>query len=422
METRDDQPFNLSEPTLRPNLPPAPPQPPAPAPAMDPVDSATGKGYWRWYFAAVLLALAVAVGAAFAIPSDSNASATPAIAITESTDAIESPARRVTPTTPPTTATPLPSVATDRLSTLLLDASLVGSEVIPSVVTVQISSTAFNGEEGRLGSGSGVVYDNQGHIITNNHVVEAGSNFEIVLSDGRVYPAELVGTDPTTDLAVLFVTAQDLEAVSLGDSDALTVGDPAVAIGSPLGLDGGPSLTVGVISAFGRLVQTDETTNLFGMLQTDAPITSGSSGGALVDGAGRLVGITTAVGVSDVGIEGIGFATPVEVVTRVADEIIADGGASSPYIGIRGETGFSDTNDGGSAPIGVLIESVEPETAAALAGLAEGDIISAINGATIETMNELVAQLRRYGAGDTIEVSLEGGSVIKVTLGQRPGV
>lgn len=418
MEPRDQHQVDLVDPT------PAPIERPAfvAEPAPEPTEPATKKGYWRWYIAAVVLASAVAIGAAVSIPADTDDGAAAVVAVTGAADpATTDPApSRLSLPTPATIAPRQPAVITDDQRTLLLDASAVGAEVIPSVVTVQISGTAFNGEEGRLGSGSGVVYDNQGHIVTNDHVVAAGTSFEIVLSDGRVYPAELVGTDPTTDLAVLSITAQDLEAIALGNSDSLTVGDPAVAVGSPLGLDGGPSLTVGVISAFGRLVQTDATTNLFGMLQTDAPITSGSSGGALVDGAGRLVGITTAVGVSDVGVEGIGFATPVEVVTRVANEIIANGGASSPYIGILGETGFSDTSDGGSAPIGVLISSVEPDTAAAAAGLVEGDIIAAINGDTIETMNELVALLRRYGSGDTIEVALDGGSMIKVTLGQRP--
>jgi S1-C subfamily serine protease len=156
------------------------------------------------------------------------------------------------------------------------------------------------------------------------------------------------------------------------------------------------------------------------MLQTDAPITSGSSGGALVDGAGRLVGITTAVGVSDVGVEGIGFATPVEIVTRVAGEIIADGVASKPYIGILGATSFVDTTDGGSEPTGVIIESVEPDTAASASGLAAGDVIAAIDGDPVSTMNELVALLRRYGAGDTIEVTLDGGVMISMVLGERP--
>jgi S1-C subfamily serine protease len=302
----------------------------------------------------------------------------------------------------------------------LLDASAVGAAVIPSVVTVQVGESDANGNLVLRGSGSGIIYDGQGHVVTNSHVVAAGTAYEVVLADLRVYPAELIGTDPTTDLAVLAITAQNIEPIILGDSDSLTVGAPAVAIGSPLGLAGGPSLTVGVISAFGREVRTSNTTTLYGMLQTDAPITQGSSGGALVDENGHLVGITTAVGVSDVGIEGIGFATPIEVVTRVADEIIAEGRASSPYLGISGATSFAQTTDGGTAPIGVFVNQVEPNTAASIAGLSEGDVIAAINGDTVKTMDELIALLRRYGAGAHITVTLDGGTIVTVTLGQRP--
>ena len=393
----------------------------APGPAPTPQPRSKGNGYWRWYLAAAFLAAAVVAGAVVSAGTNAPAAAVEAVAAADSepvTTAPQSPVKTtvVDPATAPETAL----VAGEEA--MLMDASVVGAAVIPSVVTVQISGTAANGENRQLGSGSGVVYDKQGHIITNDHVVAAGTSYEIVLADGRVYPAELVGTDPTTDLAVLKVTTEGLIAIAIGDSDALTVGDPAVAVGSPLGLDGGPSLTVGVISAFGREVQTDSTTILYGMLQTDAPITQGSSGGALVDGAGQLVGITTAVGVSDVGIEGIGFATPIEVVTRVADEIIASGEASSPYIGIRGETTFAETTDGGSIPIGVIIDTVEPDTAADSAGLVEGDVISAINGDTVKTMDELIALLRRYSAGSTIEVTLDGGATVEVTLGQRPGI
>lgn len=406
-----------------PSAPALRPPSPTPGPVPAPRSRSQGNGYWRWYTAAAVLAVAVATGAIVSTSNDADSSALAAVAVVESgTKATTATTPSTAPATTSATTAPPEVVVVAGEQATLLDAAAVGKAVIPSVVTVQISGTAFNGQEGLLGSGSGVVYDNLGHILTNNHVVAAGTSYEIVLADGRVYPAALVGTDPTTDLAVLSVTAADLEAIALGDSDALAVGDPAVAVGSPLGLDGGPSLTVGVISAFGRLVQTDATTVLYGMLQTDAPITSGSSGGALVDGAGRLVGITTAVGVSDVGIEGIGFATPVEVVKRVADEIIANGEASRPYIGISGITTFSDTDDGGSAPIGVLIGTVEPNTAAARAGLAQDDIIAAVNGDTVATMNELVALLRRYGAGTTIEVTLDGGVVVEVTLGQRPGV
>ncbi len=227
--------------------------------------------------------------------------------------------------------------ATSELETTLWDASDVGAAVVPSVVTIQISGT-FRNQEVVVGSGSGVIYDLDGHIVTNAHVVEAGEGFEVVLSDGRVYQAEVVGVDTATDLAVLDIDADDLNPVVLGSTDVLEVGDPAIAVGSPLGLDGGPSLTVGVVSAFDRLVQIDDATVMFGMLQADAPITQGSSGGALVDGEGRLIGITSAVGVSDIGIEGIGFSTPVEIVTRVVDELITTGYASEPFIGITGST------------------------------------------------------------------------------------
>ncbi len=371
---------------------------------------------WPWYLAAVVLAAAVTAGAIAASSDDTTNEAATAATTTTSTTTTEAPQAPIVGTAP--VEAPIAIATQDDL--MLLDATQVGERVIPSVVTVQITGSSFNGEAAVLGSGSGVVYDNSGHILTNDHVVAAGSNYEIVLADGRIYPATVVGTDPSTDLAVLEVTAQDLPPIALGNSDALTVGDPAVAVGSPLGLDGGPSLTVGVISAFGRQVRTDATTTLYGMLQTDAPITSGSSGGALVDSAGRLVGITTAVGVSSVGVEGIGFATPVEIVTRVADEIIAAGSATSPFLGIWPQPALEATADGGSIPRGIEVTRVDDGTPASAAGINEGDIISAIEGTEILTFNDLIAALRRFGTGDTIGVTLNTGEVLNVTLGQRP--
>jgi S1-C subfamily serine protease len=278
----------------------------------------------------------------------------------------------------------------------------------------------MSGQETEVGSGSGVIYDTQGHILTNNHVAEAGSSYEVVLSDGRIYPAEVVGTDPTTDLAVLKVTAENLQPIGIGSTKNLTVGDPAVAVGSPLGLQGGPSLTVGVLSAFGRTVQTDSSTTLFGMLQTDAPITQGSSGGALVDENGNLIGITTAIGVSSVGVEGIGFATPVEIVTRVADEIIATGSASSPYLGVEISPAMQDTADGGSAPVGLKLQTVVAGSAADTAGLQVGDIVTAINGTPVNTNSDLIGELRRYSSGAEIQLTLNDGRTVNVTLGERP--
>lgn len=382
---------------------------PTPSPAVP------RPSYWRWFAAAAVLTAAV-TGGAFAATSNSDGTSVAA--------PVETTTTTLAPTAAPAAASdstvieaPLARIAQQPL---LLDAAAVGEKVIPSVVTVQITGSSFNGQETVLGSGSGVIYDGLGHIITNDHVVAAGSSYEVVLADGRIYPAVVVGTDPSTDLAVLSVTAEDLQAIAIGDTDALTVGEPSVAVGSPLGLDGGPSLTVGVLSAFGRQVQTDATTRLYGMLQTDAPITSGSSGGALVDGAGRLIGITTAVGVSPVGVEGIGFATPSEIVTRVADEIIANGSASSPYLGIFPQPALASTEDGGSIPVGIEVTEVEPDTPAEAAGIAEGDVIASIEGLQIRTFNDLVASLRRFAAGDTIQMVLEGGETIEVTLGERP--
>jgi len=379
---------------------------------MTDTDTTQGPSYWRWYLAAAALAVAVGTGTYVATNADTADLTVAADTTTTSAPAVASVSSNVTATAE-TSLAQVPVVP-------LLDASAVGEQVIPSVVTVQIRGASFNGEDVVVGSGSGVVYDDEGHIITNEHVVAAGNTYEVVLSDGRIYPAEVVGADAMTDLAVLEVTAMDLTPIEIGESDGLSVGDPAVAVGSPLGLDGGPSLTVGVISAFGREVNTGATSSLFGMLQTDAPITSGSSGGALVDSEGALVGITTAVGVSEIGVEGIGFATPVEIVVRVADEIIANGSASSPYMGIYPEPALEDTADGGSIPTGIAVTQVEPNTAASDAGIEEGDVISAIEGIEIHTFNDLVAALRRFGAGETIEITLDSGTAVEVTLGQRP--
>ena len=174
---------------------------------------------------------------------------------------------------------------------------------------------------------------------------------------------------------------------------------------------------MGVISAVGREVQTGADSLLYGMLQTDAPITSGSSGGALVDGTGALIGITTAVGVSNIGVEGIGFATPVEVVARVVNEIIATGQASHGVLGINGSTAYRTTDDGGLEPFGVTVQSVAPDSSAATAGLGETDVITAVEGVPVRTMDELITALRRVGVGDSVSLLLGNGSTLAITLG-----
>jgi putative serine protease PepD len=316
---------------------------------------------------------------------------------------------------------PVPRSTTLQLREANVDAVGVGQIVIPSIVSVQIVQETPAGLR-ELGSGSGVVFDTDGHIITNDHVAAGGPAYRVVFADGRVYEASLVGTDPVTDLAVLKIEAADLVPIELGSADDLSVGDPTVAVGNPLGLDGGPSLTVGVLSAVDRQVQTSASDVLHGMLQTDAPITQGSSGGALVDEMGRLVGITTAVGVSEIGVEGIGFATPVEIVERVVTELITDGVAGTAYLGIVGGTSFDTAGDGALVPGGVEIGQIEPDGAAAIAGLQVGDVIVSYEGIELDTMEDLIVLLRRSSVGDAVQLEIKragAAETVALTLGQK---
>ncbi len=301
-------------------------------------------------------------------------------------------------------------------------ASAVAQRVLPSIVTVEVRDSDV-GTFVADGSGSGVVLSNQGLLVTNQHVVEGAEEVRVIFANGRTYDAEVVGEDPLTDLAVLRIEALGLTAVEIGSTEDMVIGDTAIAIGSPLGLEGGPSVTVGVLSAFDRRVRTSVDDELFGMLQTDAPITRGSSGGALVDDEGRLIGITTAIGVSDVGAEGLGFAIPVELVTRITDDLIEFGTARHAFLGITGSTWFEEGNDGATIPAGVAIASVIEQTAADQAGLEVGDVIRSVDGDNVTTMEQLVVKLRFFSVGDVVDVFIERGGTeqtIELTLLERP--
>lgn len=301
-------------------------------------------------------------------------------------------------------------------------ATEVAALVIPSIVTVEVSSTASD-EFVADASGSGVVLASSGTIVTNQHVVDGAAAIRVVFADGRTYAATLLGEDALTDLAVLDIATEGLTPIAIGSSRSMAIGDTAIAIGSPLGLEGGPSVTVGVLSAFDRRVDTGEGTELFGMLQTDAPITRGSSGGALVDARGRLIGITSAIGVSDVGAEGLGFAIPVEMVERITADLIATGVSPHPFLGISGATHFETQVDGALAPAGVQIAEVIADTAADLGGLAVGDIITTFDGEPVVTMDRLVVELRYFRVGDTIELGITRDGTplnLAVTLLERP--
>lgn len=306
-------------------------------------------------------------------------------------------------------------------------ATAVGQKVVPSIVTVEIGTgSATDDPFAAFGSGSGVVFSEDGLILTNHHVVvvDGAETSRVIFQDGRIYEATIIGSDELTDLAVLRIDATGLVPIELGATESLRIGDRAIAVGNPLGLRGGASLTVGVVSAFDREVNTGDDTPLFGMLQTDAPITNGSSGGALVDAAGRLIGITTAIGVSQAGAEGIGFATPVEVVRRIADQIIETGDVAHAFLGVQLRTNFEIQPDGSAFPTGAHVTAfAEGPSAAEEAGLEVDDVIVAWNDNEVRTMNDLINGIRRAEVGETITLDVRRGSEflsISVMLGERP--
>ena len=302
-------------------------------------------------------------------------------------------------------------------------AEAVGLKVFPSIVTVEVGNGNGDGDVSVFGSGSGVVLSGDGLIVTNHHVIQGADASQVIFQDGSIYQAEVIGSDPLTDLAVLRIDATNLTPIELGSTEGLAVGQPAVAVGNPLGQEGGASLTVGVLSAFNRDVQFSDGSRLSGMLQTDAPITQGSSGGALVDINGELIGITSAIGVSEAGAEGIGYATPVEIVQRVTDEIIETGGVRHAFLGIEGQDYLASQPDGALKPAGAEIATLLADSAAGDAGLEAGDIIIRMDDQEVLTMQDLVLSLRLYRVGNEVEFAVDrDGRIVTATvvLGERP--
>jgi S1-C subfamily serine protease len=333
---------------------------------------------------------------------------------------------------PPTVATAAPAVIAEATVPPVIENRIVnelGAAVNPSAVAVKtvpsiVTVSTFDGEDNPFGSGSGVVLTADGYIATNEHVVDGATAWQITFEDGRVYSAELVGKDALTDLAVLKIEADNLVPIDLGSTEVLALGDPAVAVGNPLGQEGGSSVSVGIVSAFNRRVEFGDASALVGMIQTDAAINSGSSGGALVNSEGELIGITSAIGVSNAGPEGIGYAIPVEVVKRITDEIIEVGDVNHPFLGVTIGNHISDLPDGGIIPAGAEVISIEgTDSAAGQAGLLPSDIIIQIGEKDIVSQNDLILAVRLYRVGDEVEfVVLRDGEhqTFTVVMGQRP--
>lgn len=253
------------------------------------------------------------------------------------------------------------------------------------------------------GTGSGVIYDKAGYIATNNHVVDGASEIIVSLPDGRSVKGKVLGADAVTDLAVVKIDADNLSVATFGDSDTLQVGEPAIAIGNPLGLEFRGSVTAGVISALNRSIDLGE--RKFNLIQTDAAINPGNSGGALVNADGEVIGINSAK-IAASGVEGIGFAIPINTAKPILEELAHQGRVARPYLGVYLMDKEIATHYGIEMDLhgGIFMAKVVPDSAAAKAGIVAGDIILSFNGKNVKTRSELVAAVNECKVGQSVDV------------------
>ena len=294
------------------------------------------------------------------------------------------------------------------------------ADTIDSVVSI-----ACNGRNGSS-TGTGVVLDEAGHIITNCHVVENANSVEVMFSDNRVLPALVVGQDKVSDIAVLYVDAQDLKPARFGDSSALQVGDAVVAIGDPLGFELRGTMTNGIVSAINRDITTQGRTMT--LIQTNAALNAGNSGGPLINSYGQVIGINTMkIGdyVNQAGVEGLGFAIPSVTVKEVVDQLLSQGYVTGrPALGMSGETVSAFLQHYYRLPAGVYITQVTIGEAAHRAGLQTGDIILSFGKHRITSVEDLTAAMYTAKAGDEVTVTIyRSGSQkqLSLTVGQAVG-
>jgi S1-C subfamily serine protease len=343
---------------------------------------------------------------------------------------------------------PIPAIAEEEAANALeAQVETVYEVAGPAVVHIASVSYAydfFSRPIPQEGTGSGFFYDVEGHIVTNYHVVENAEELSVTLADGRVYPATTVGEDPTNDLAVIHIEADDLPLpISLGNSDDLRVGQFVVAIGNPFGQIG--TLTMGVISALGRIIESPDGRFIGEAIQTDAAINPGNSGGPLLDLRGRLIGVNSQIISPDQASVGIGFAVPANTVRRVVPELIARGRYPHPWLGVdylplqpEWAEAFRQTGADVAADEGLLVLRVVAGGPADRAGIRGGDqivrlgnvriplggdIITAIDGQVMASSKEFVAYLEtQKQVGDAVEVTIiRGGEerTVQVTLVER---
>jgi S1-C subfamily serine protease len=310
--------------------------------------------------------------------------------------------------------------------------ALVASEVGPSVVQVNVRAvqeTPFGTQKGE-GVGSGVIYRSDGYVITNNHVVADATGVNVAFADGTTERASVVGTDPNTEIAVLKVDRDDLPAARF-DENTPVVGQLAVAIGSPSGFES--TVTSGIVSGVGRefppelIGSGSEARALVDLIQTDAAISPGNSGGALADRDGRIIGINVAyLPPAQTGAENLGFAIPSDTAVSVADQLIDTGRVSTAYLGVVTTDLSPEDASKFDLPVdsGALVEQVMQDSAAADAGVRKGDIITALGDARVERYGDLLGALRDYAPGDTVTLTVfrDGDErKLEATLGEKSG-
>ncbi len=284
---------------------------------------------------------------------------------------------------------------------------------IVKITVSSVATTTFGGTETQEAQGSGWVYDANGDIVTDQHVVAGARSIKVTFSNGKTYSAKLVGADGSTDLAVVKVSAPSslLHPLSVGDSSKLEVGDGVVAIGSPFGLS--ETVTSGIVSALHRTITSPTHYSIPDSIQTDAAINHGNSGGALLNLQGEVVGVTAQIDSSSGGNEGVGFAIPSNTIKSVATQLIATGKAQHAYLGISLDSTASNA----------LVAGVPANTPAAKAGLKTGDVITSLDSTQTSTPDQLASAIAAHKPGDSVTVTYQRGGqshTVTLTLASRP--
>jgi S1-C subfamily serine protease len=287
-------------------------------------------------------------------------------------------------------------------------------QTIPGVVEISAQSAAAGQPGGGTATGSGWVLDGEGHIVTNQHVVDGADEVTVKFHDGSEIQADVVGTDPSSDVALLKLNEvpEDLQPLERGSSESLRIGDPVVAIGSPFGLEG--TVTAGIVSAKNRQLQAPNSYTIDGAIQTDAALNHGNSGGPLLDFDGRVVGMNSQIASESGGNVGIGYAVPIETIERVVEQLKSGGSVDYAYLGVQ----LGDAQ-GGGAQIGEVRSGAPADDA----GLEAGDVVTKLDGDEISDGDALRAAIAAQKPGDKVELTIERDGetqTITVTLGTRP--